>query len=309
MVRKDLSLTYMRQRNLVSSIFLLLFCGLAAAGQGDPKLAKAAADEGNEVVSLKLDSKLMRREMPFRVVLPARYKLNKESRYPVVYLLHGLTGSFTNWTDRTKLAEYSTVSEMILVTPEGGDGWYTDSVSSPNDKFESYIVQELIPEIEKRFRTLAVREKRAIAGLSMGGYGAIKFGLKYPDKFVLAGSFSGALGAASISEKRFPGAIGKSVDSIFGADGSETRKANDIFAMIRSMTAERTKIIPFLYLDCGTGDFLFQNNREFIDLLIEKGVPHEYRQLPGKHDWKYWGKQVQEFLRVADKMFFAIGDK
>lgn len=247
----------------------------------------------------------MGRKMPYRVVLPAGYSDAKNSaiRYPTIYLLHGLMGHYNNWTDLTKLDAYAQAYQAIIVTPEGGDGWYTDSVSSANDKYESYIVQELIPEIEKRFRTLATREKRAIAGLSMGGFGAIKFGLKYPDRFVLAGSFSGALGAASITEKRFPGAIGKSVDAIFGPDGSETRKANDIFEMIRSITPERKKTIPFLYLDCGTGDFLFQNNREFINLLIEKGVAHEYRQLPGAHDWKYWDKQVQEFLRLADRTF------
>jgi len=69
------------------------------------------------------------------------------------------------------------------------------------------------------------------------------------------------------------------------------------------MTPEKAKTIPFIYLDCGTEDFLFQNNRDFVSLLVEKKVPHEYRQLPGVHDWKYWDKQVQEFLRLADRMF------
>ena len=137
----------------------------------------------------------------------------------------------------------------------------------------------------------------------MGGFGSLKFGLKYPDKFVLSGSFSGALGAAQITEKGFPGAIGKTIDGIFGPVDSETRKSNDLFAIIRSMTTEKTKQIPFIYLDCGTEDFLFQNNREFVNLLVEKKIPHEYRQLPGAHDWKYWDKQVQEFLQLAEKAF------
>jgi len=139
----------------------------------------------------------------------------------------------------------------------------------------------------------------------MGGYGALKFGLKYPDKFVIAGSFSGALGAASFTEKEIPGAIGKTIDGIFGPAGSEARTSNDIFGMIRSMTPERMKTIPFIYLDCGTEDFLFINNRQFVDLLVEKKVPHEFRQLPGAHNWKYWDRQVQEFLRVADRAFMS----
>ena len=85
--------------------------------------------------------------------------------------------------------------------PEGDDGWYTDSATVPNDKYETYIIKELIPEIDKKFRTLADREHRIIAGLSMGGYGSIKFGLKYPNLFSIVGSFSGAFDAANAYEK------------------------------------------------------------------------------------------------------------
>ena len=253
-------------------------------------------------------SSLMSRSMPYRVILPKNYTADKNKRYPTVYLLHGLTGSSENWVSLTSLPRIARNYDVVIVTPEGGNGWYTDSVSKSNDKWESYIVRELIPEIDKKFRTQATREKRAIAGLSMGGFGALKFGLKFPDKFVLAGSFSGALGAAQITEKQFPGAIGKTIDGIFGPADSESRKASDIFAIIRSLTPEKTKAIPFIYLDCGTEDFLFQSNREFVSLLIEKKIPHEYRQLPGAHDWKYWDKQVQEFLRVADRTF-GISEK
>lgn len=251
----------------------------------------------------KLASRMMGKEIPYRVVLPVSYSTQQQKRYPVIYLLHGLTGHFTNWTDMAKLSEYAGKYEMIIVTPEGGDGWYTDSVSKADEKWESYIVQELMPAIDVKFRTDPRREKRAIVGLSMGGFGALKFGLKYPEKFVIAGSFSGALGAAQITEKQFPGAIGKTIDGIFGPVDSITRSSNDIFAIIRSLTPEKIKAIPFIYLDCGTEDFLFQNNREFVNLLIEKKVPHEYRQLPGAHNWPYWDRQVQEFLQIANRKF------
>ncbi len=138
------------------------------------------------VQSYKLNSNLMRREMPYRVVLPTNYRSsNEKTFYPVIYLLHGLTGHFDNWTDKTKLAEYAAKYNFIIVTPEGNNGWYTDSASVPNDKYESYIIQELIPEIDKNYRTLKDKKHRVIAGLSMGGYGSIKFGLKYPEMFSL----------------------------------------------------------------------------------------------------------------------------
>ncbi len=256
-------------------------------------------------VEEKLASKLMGREMPFRVVVPTGYQLkeNASKTYPVIYLLHGLTGNYANWTDRTKLAEYAAKHEIFIVTPEGENGWYTDGATNGKDKYESYIIKELIPEVDKRFRTIADRKNRAIAGLSMGGYGAIKFGLKYPEMFSLAGSFSGALGAASFPSSRRGEASMRSLGVIFGPADSETRKANDIFRMIREITPEQLKAMPFLYVDCGTEDFLFQNNRDFIDLLIQKKVPHEFRQLPGGHNWPYWDKQVQEFLRLAEIQF------
>jgi len=251
----------------------------------------------------KLASKLMGREMPYRVILPQGYddKVNAAVRYPVIYLLHGLSGHYTNWADKTKLGEYATKHSFILVMPEGNNGWYTDSVSTSNDKYESYIVKELIPEVDTKFRAMADREHRMIAGLSMGGYGGLKFGLKYPEMFSLVGSFSGALGAAGWTEKN-AGAIAKSMDSVFGADeASETRKANDVFKMIREITPEKLKSLPFIYQSCGTEDFLIKNNQDFLTLLNDKKVPHEFREHPGIHDWIFWDDQVREFLDVADR--------
>jgi S-formylglutathione hydrolase FrmB len=279
-----------------------LFVPTALAQQVRPGTVAvpAAANSfvADKVQNLKLGSKLMAREMPYRVILPDDYSASASKRYPVVYLLHGLTGHFDNWVDKTKLVEYSKAFGFILVTPEGNDGWYTDSVSSPTEKYESYIIKELIPEIDRNWRTVADRDHRAIAGLSMGGYGSIKFGLKYPEMFSLVGSFSGALGAADFSAAN-AGNIGKSINVIYGPLDSETRKANDIFGIARSLTPERIAVLPFIYLDCGTEDFLIKNNRDFVTILNEKKVPHEYRELPGKHDWTFWNSQVLEFLQVA----------
>ena len=271
-----------------------------ASAQTEKTFSRAA-----QVQTLRLGSRLMAREMPYRVVLPVGYDAKEKAgeRYPVVYLLHGLTGHFDNWTDKTKLAEYAAQFNFIIVTPEGGDGWYTDSASVAVDRYETYITDELIPEIDRKFRAAADRNSRVIAGLSMGGYGALKFGLKYPEKFVLAGSFSGALGATSLSEKNAGAWIAKSITGVFGDEASETRKASDIFRIVREMPAEKAKQLPFLYFDCGTEDFLAQNNRDFMNLLVEKKIRHEYRQLPGGHNWIYWDAQVQEFLRLSERFF------
>jgi len=248
-------------------------------------------------IEAKLASKLMQRDMPYRVIVPTNYSAAKDKRFPVIYLLHGLTGGYTNWTEMSKLPIYAQNFDGIIVTPEGQNGWYSDSPVVRNANFESYIIKELIPEIDAKYRTLARRESRVIAGLSMGGYGALKFGVKYPEIFVLAGSFSGALGVTDY--KMSEGSFMKTIDDAFGPAASASRKANDLFALVRDASTEKIKTLPFIYLDCGTEDFLFQNNRDFLSLLIDKKVPHEYRQLPGAHDWKYWDKQVQEFLQLA----------
>jgi S-formylglutathione hydrolase FrmB len=291
------------KRIFMKFIWLVLALSLPVstyAQQAQPKPALPANVENH-----KLNSRLMAREMPYRVLLPIDYKsANSKNVYPVLYLLHGLTGHFDNWTDRSKLTEYAAKYNYIIVTPEGNNGWYTDSATVPNDKYESYILQELIPEVEIKFRAQANRNHRAVAGLSMGGYGSVKFGLKNPEMFVLVGSFSGALGAASFTEKILGNswkALTDSITSVYGVDDSMTRKQNDIYKLVREMPADKIKTLPFFYLDCGTEDFLIGSNREFANLLLEKKVKHEFRQLPGAHDWKFWDAQIQEFLEMSEK--------
>jgi putative tributyrin esterase len=289
----------------LSALFLAF--SISVSGQ-KPDLKQVAGQTAVQtsvsMQELKLKSTLMAREMPYRVILPKNYEANKAEKFPVLYLLHGLTGHYDNWADKAKIKDYAAGYNFIIVMPEGNDGWYTDSASVPNDKYESYLVRELIPEIDGKFRTLADREHRAIAGLSMGGYGSLKFGLKYPEKFVVVGSFSGAVGAASLTAKMVGNSWKALTDSIvntYGEEDSPTRKDNDIFKIVREISPEKAKTLPFIYVDCGTEDGLITSNREFIALLAEKKIPHEFRELPGKHDWPYWDAQVQEFLRVSQK--------
>ena len=283
---------------LFLTIFGLTFSAEAQTAKPQVEVSKTTLE------TYKLNSKLMAREMPYRVIFPANYNMEKDKKFSTIYLLHGLTGHFDNWADKTKLTDYAKNYGYIIIMPEGDNGWYTDSSSAANDKYESYIVQELIPEVDKKYRTISDREHRAVAGLSMGGYGSIKFGLKYPEKFVLVGSFSGALQAASLTEKTLGNgwkALTDSITGVYGADDSPTRKENDVFKLVREMPAEKAKSLPFIYLDCGTEDGLIATNREFSALLLEKKIPHEFRELPGIHDWKFWNAEILEFLQVSEK--------
>jgi putative tributyrin esterase len=276
---------------------LLLFCALSLA-------LNVYAQTNARVETVNFESKLVGQALPYHVVLPPDYDASaaRTLRYPVLYLLHGLAGSHNDWvSNRAHLAEYAAQYHIIIITPEGHDGWYTDSATVPNEKYESYIVQELIPDVERRYRALNVREARAIAGLSMGGYGALKFAVKYPDKFIFAASMSGALGAPAwnVNDKEMIDFVKPSLARVYGAMDNPVRAANDIFKLYDALSPEGSKQLPFIYLDCGTEDFLFDSNRTFAALLLKHKIPHEYRELPGKHEWPYWDSQVQEILRIA----------
>ncbi|MEO8433251.1 MAG: alpha/beta hydrolase family protein [Pyrinomonadaceae bacterium] len=275
----------------IAIVLLALFIPYPVCAQRDPPTS-----------SVNLQSKLLGRTVTYQILIPIQYQYEDKAKklFPVVYLLHGVSGHSNNWLQKTSIAMYANPLDVFVVMVEGGDGWYTDSATVPEDKFESYILQELIPDVESRYRVQKSRAGRAIAGLSMGGYGAIKFGLKYPDKFVFAGSMSGAFGAASWNEKELqPGVIRDSVLKVFGPADSATRRSNDIFKLVREWPADKVALLPYLYFDSGTEDRFFKENRDLAYLLTEKKIPHEYRELPGNHSWTYWNQQLDEILRIA----------
>jgi putative tributyrin esterase len=300
-------------RTLLAIVFVTVVMPTAIAGGAalvNPRLSQGVltptpANPG--VQTIQFESKLVGKTLPYNVLLPVNYNQteSRTKRYPVIYLLHGLSGHYSNWLEKTRLADYAASYEFIIVMPEGNDGWYTDSATVPTDKYESYILQELIPDVEKRFRASSDAGSRAIAGLSMGGYGALKFGVKYPQRFVFVASMSGALGAASWTESDLKGLefILRSLQSVYGSESSPTRLANDLSKLYRDLPAASIASLPYIYLDCGTEDPLLPVNRDFVAILMTRKIPHEYRQLPGSHSWTYWDSQVQEVLRIAAKKF------
>ena len=274
------------------ALLLLVLAPLSAYAQRDPPIER-----------IRLESKLLGKAVDYSILYPVNYRRagNEEKRFPIIYLLHGLTGHHSNWIEKSGIALYATRYDLFIVMVEGENGWYTDSATVPTDKFESYILQELMPDVEKRFRVSTEREGRAIAGLSMGGYGSLKFAFKFPSRFALAASMSGAIGAASWTDSELKNLefIRQSLLKTFGPVGSATRAENDLLKLTREVSAAAIKSLPVLYLDCGTEDILFPGNRSYADLLVERKIPHEFRQLPGNHNWQYWDQQVREILNLA----------
>jgi S-formylglutathione hydrolase FrmB len=212
-----------------------------------------------------------------------------------LYLLHGLSDDQTAWTRRTSLERYVEGLPLIVVMPDGGRGWYSDSVTEPAAAWETYIVRDLIGFVDRVFRTKATRAGRAIAGLSMGGYGAVKLALKYPELFCAAVSHSGALRRPHEGYQVYEGG---ETHRIFGDQPGGG--SNDVYALAEKFApcaqTSATPPCPALRVDCGTSDYLIENSRAFHRHLETLAIPHEYAEHPGAHDWAYWDEHVEETI-------------
>lgn len=242
-------------------------------------------------------SSALGRTMKYRVLVPQGYEA-AERRYPVLYLLHGLTGDYKDWTTRTNIAEYTRTLPLIVVMPDGENQWYTNATEGP--KFEDYITTDLPADVVAKYRTVNSRYGRAIAGLSMGGYGALKIGLKRPAQFAVVGAFSGAFGVTVEGryDKMIESVKAEPLARVFGPAGSDTRKQNDVLTLAAVV---RPAGAPYIYIDCGTSDQLITENREVVAALHKAGVAYEYHEIAGAHSWDYWDRRVRSFLDALMK--------
>jgi S-formylglutathione hydrolase FrmB len=227
----------------------------------------------------------------------------KSGPFPVFYLLHGLSDNHTAWTRRSSIERYVQDLPMIVIMPNGERSFYSDAAGLTNAAFETYIMRDLVGFVDSTFQTVSSREGRVIAGLSMGGYGAVKLALKFPDMFCAAVSHSGALARASDLIQDDNSDWAREMRAVFGP--SPQGSDNDVFALADRI--DRAKL-PALRIDCGVDDFLIQHNRSFHAHLNALNIAHEYEEFPGAHDWSYWDTHVQETVAFfARELGIAIG--
>ena len=273
-----------------------------------------------------------------RLYLPVSYDSKPERRYPVVYYLHGWSGNERNWVDAGGLKAIADslmsrgMPEMIIAMPDGDDSWYTTwntlenaaacrrdtvrtelatsyCVSWPH--YDDYIVHDVVAHVDKRYRTKADRDHRGIAGLSMGGFGAVTIALNNPAVFAAAASHSGVLApelpaADSVARMRegtdrlaalrtYYQGIWPSLALAFGRDSTAWRARDP--ARIAQRVVRTNARRPALYVDVGASDRFLAQNRAFHTELTRLGVKHVYRELPGTHDWVYWRANLPASLR------------
>jgi len=233
----------------------------------------------------------LQREMPYEVVLPAGYE-SGQHRYSVLYLLHGWQGDETNWVKLTQLTKLAAAYPLIIVTPRAENSWYVNSATNPSDRYADYVVDDVIEDVDTHYRTIPDQRHRAIAGLSMGGYGALLFTLRRPGLFGFAGSISGAFSGPSGIEEVMP-QLKPSTDQAFGTWGSATRKDNDLDSLISAADPAKT---PYLFLECGNVDPLLPSNRHVVAELSSDKFAYEYHELPGAHMWSFWDNSLPLLL-------------
>ncbi len=222
-----------------------------------------------------------------RVIIPE----NSEAKapYPVLYLLHGLSDDQTAWTRRTSIERYVQEMNLAVVMPRGGRSFYCDMAEG--GRYFTYISEELPKKLQAMFKLSAEREDTFIAGLSMGGYGALKFALRNPERFAAAASLSGVLNVAE--HEWFEGK--NELHRVFGDLDKLKGSENDLFQLVSDLKTGG-KTIPELFIVCGTEDFLYQHNVQFKKHLATLEVPFTYHEEPGTHCWNFWDKWIQEVL-------------
>ena len=220
--------------------------------------------------------------------------------FATFYLLHGLSDDASMWMRYSRIEAYARELPLVIVMPDGYRGFYTKNEQGPD--FAQHIGEELPAFIERHFQVKTGRHSRAIGGLSMGGYGALRIGLAQPALYASINSHSGALawGAAGGEGefRRMAKARGWTEDfaaemlRIFGHSPHGTE--HDLLVLARR--AKRARRLPHLLLDCGTDDYLLEDNRSFDAALTKHGIPHLYREFPGAHTWDYWDEHVRDAL-------------
>lgn len=305
-------------------------------------MAQSAAAQGR-VDSASFWSQSLGIRKQFVVWIPPSYDAAVQRRYPVAYYLHGLGGSEGNWTALGSLHRSldsltaAGMPELIVVMPDGDDGWYTtwnwlgdydgcrrgftprpgdtvDSYCVPWPHYDDYIARDLVAYVDSTWRTRPDRRHRAIAGLSMGGYGAVTLALSYPDVFTAAASHSGVLSPLFVGPHPFsaPPRYAPDLDAISASFGerffSRLRPmfgpdtagwwSRDPARKARRLAQRSRDSLPALMIDVGVDDArAIDGTRAFHYELQALGISHVYAEWPGDHDWAYWTRHARESLR------------
>jgi enterochelin esterase-like enzyme len=277
-----------------------------------PSPARAQVPHGVVKEGLMVTSRILGKKVRYTIYLPPDYETSSRA-YPVVYLLHGYTDDDTGWLqfgEADRLADRAiadgTIPPMILVMPDAGVSWYIDNFDG-SVRYEDFFFREFIPYVESHYRIRAEKRYRGVAGLSMGGFGSLVYGLHHPEMFAALAGFSSAVytDPEKIEEDDRSWA---QVDSVLYGPAKGAARINPTFTrnsplhFLKDADLEKIRTVR-IYLDVGDDDFLYRGNAALHVLLRDLKVPHEYRVRDGAHNWTYWRTGLIDGLKFIGGSF------
>jgi len=259
----------------------------------------------------QMQSDLMDEQVSYAVYLPPGYREGTQ-RYPVVYLLHGYSDDETAWiqfgeVQRTadRAIARREIPPMIIVMPDAGVTWYINDYRGET-LYEDMIFREFIPTIDNQYRTRPKKEFRAVAGLSMGGYGSLIWSLHHPDMFASCAAYSAGIfiddEILRMEEKRYQRWFAKIYGPSQNNRLTDHWKKNSVLYLAETLPVDEIEKVRF-YIDCGDDDFLYVGNSLLHMEMRKRGIDHEYRVREGAHNWTYWRTHILHGLRFIGEGF------
>ncbi|MFX3616914.1 MAG: alpha/beta hydrolase [Sporolactobacillus sp.] len=239
------------------------------------------------LMTINLHSETLDLQTAVNVLIPD--KLTAGEPPATLYLLHGLSGDYSSWLLKTSLLRYAENRQLTIIMPSADRSFYTDMVHG--NRYWSYLTEELPAKLGSWLPLTQKRENRFVGGLSMGGYGALKWGLSAPEKFAGILSMSAAVDLAALLE-RSP-EYRDNFESIFGNPLSFPHSDNDLFHLVDKVS-DQDHPMPEILQFCGNADFLYTDNLRFKAKLDASKIPHSFHEKEAMgHEWAYWDESMQ----------------
>ena len=257
----------------------------------------------NVVVNLScsLSSAVLRKRVHLEVILPSE-TLPESGKFPVVWLLHGLSDDDSCWRDLTSISRYAREFGFAVVMPDAGRSFYADMACGP--RYWTFVSEELPGLCRSLFPISSLRNENFVAGLSMGGYGALKLALNHPERFAGAAAFSAVADIRSWIENIAVRDVmlGLEMKMTFNSMDDISKSNSDLFELLNKHAEQNTRI-PALFHACGEDDFLIQHNRKFRDRVQELGFEnYNYLEEPGVHNWEFWDRNIVRALKFFKEL-------
>lgn len=275
-------------------IYIFLLLSIIFSSCKKKSNSNISDSEFSRIDTLKVYSECMNINIQNIVITPLNY--NELINLPVVYLLHGAFGNYTDWSNNVaNLRDFCNSNNIIIVCPDGGfNSWYFDSPIDNSFMYETYITKELISHIDSKYPTSDNFKHRAIAGLSMGGHGAFYLAIRNQDLYGAAGSMSGGLDIRPFYNEWN---ISDRLGNIY--DFPNNWENNTVINLTDYLSDTDLK----LFFDCGSDDIFLEVNNLFHEKLVLNNIEHEYNIREGGHNWNYWSISVVNHLNYFVNYF------